>query len=185
METDTVWPAMAAAYENADGDLAERLMQALEAAQAEGGDIRGRQSAAILIVSGESTGKPWVDRRVDLRVEDHPEPLAELRRLLRLHRAYEHMNHGDDLLGAGQTEEALAAYGTAARMVPDIIELPYWQAVTLADLGRVEEALPIFRMVFEREPAWAVLTPRLVRSGFLPDDPDLMQKILSVAPGGH
>ena len=95
MENPTVWDAMAVAYENADGDLAERMLRALEAAEAEGGDIRGRQSAAILIVRAESTGKPWEDRIFDLRVEDHPDPVGELRRLVQLQRAYLKLNEGD------------------------------------------------------------------------------------------
>src|SRR5438128_9601738 len=88
-----VWPAMAKAFERARGDLAERMMTALEAAQAAGGDIRGKQSAALIVASGKSTGRPWVDRLFDLRVDDHPEPLKELRRLLTLQRAYNHMNN--------------------------------------------------------------------------------------------
>ena len=182
MLDETIWPAMASGYEAATGEFAERLLAALDAAQAQGGDIRGRQSAAILIVAGESTGRPWADRLLELRIEDHPEPLVELRRLLHLHRAYEHMNHGDDLLGRGETAEALVAYSTAAGMVPDIVELPYWQAVTLAGIGEVDAALEIFRQVFEREPIWATLTPRLVPSGLLPDDPELLRRILEVAP---
>ena len=94
MEKPTVWPAMAKAFESAEGDLAERLLCALEAAQAEGGDIRGRQSAAIVVVRAVSTGKPWEDRLFDLRVEDHPNPVAELRRLVRLQRAYQKLNEG-------------------------------------------------------------------------------------------
>ncbi len=182
MLSDAVWPAMAQAYEASSGDLAERMLVALEAAQAAGGDIRGRQSAAILIVAGESTGRPWVDRLVDLRVEDHPTPLVEMRRLLHLHRAYLEMNRGDELLGEGRTAAALEAYAAAATMVPEVVELPYWQAVTLAGIGRVDEALPIFRQVFAAEPIWAILTPRLVASGLLPDDPELLERILAVAP---
>jgi uncharacterized Ntn-hydrolase superfamily protein len=101
MDKDSVWPAMARAYEQAEGDLAERLLQALEAAQSEGGDVRGRQSAAILVVSAEATGRPWVDRLFDLRVEDHPEPVVELRRLVRLARAYHKLNEGDEWVTRG------------------------------------------------------------------------------------
>ena len=94
MDRETVWPAMAQAYEASTGDLAERLLAALEAAEAEGGDVRGRQSAALLVVSGQDPGRPWVDRRFDLRVEDHPTPVAELRRLVQLARAYHKLNEG-------------------------------------------------------------------------------------------
>ena len=177
-----VWPAMARAYRASEGKLAERMLAALEAGQAAGGDIRGRQSASILIVQGTSTGRPWADTVMDLRVEDHAEPIRELRRLVTLHRAYEHMNHGDELLGAGETEAALHEYRTAAGMAPGIEELPFWQAVALADLGRIDEALPIFRDVFAKNADWATLLPRLPQAGLLRDDPDMLRRILTVVP---
>jgi uncharacterized Ntn-hydrolase superfamily protein len=181
MAAPDVWPAMADAYRASTGDLAERMLAALEAGQAAGGDIRGRQSAAILIVGAESTGRPWVDTDMELRVEDHAEPIRELRRLVTLHRAYEHMNRGDDLLGAERVSEALTEYRTAAQMVPEIEELPFWHAVTLADLGRIDEALPIFRQVFAANPDWATLVQRLPAAGLLRDDPGTMGRILSVS----
>ena len=179
MEKPTVWGAMARAYAAADGDLADRLLAALDAAQAEGGDIRGRQSAALLIVPGTTSGAPWREREVDLRIEDHPRPLEELRRLVKVHRAYEHMNHGDELLADEDVEGALEAYAAAARIYPEKVEIRYWQAVTLAGAGRLDEALPIFREVFAEEERWRVLTPRLRAAGILPDDPELLERILS------
>ncbi len=181
MEKSTVWDAMAAAYESTEGDLIDRLLAALEAAEAEGGDIRGRQSAAILVVPGETGGAPWSERKVDLRVEDHPRPLAELRRLVEVHRAYEHMNRGDELLAGDDVEGALGAYATAAEMYPEQVEIRYWQAVTMAGAGELERALPIFREVFAAERRWWTLTPRLVKSGILPDDAELLEKILATA----
>jgi len=184
MACPDIWPAMARAYREAQGDLAERMLVALEAGQAAGGDLRGKQSAAIRIVQPTATGRPWADTIMDLRVEDHPEPIPELRRLVNLHRAYEHMNRGDDLLGAGDTEGALHEYGAAAGMAPEIEELPFWHAVTLADLGRVDEALPIFRDVFARNKDWATLLPRLPRAGLLRDDPDMLDRILGQSTQG-
>jgi uncharacterized Ntn-hydrolase superfamily protein len=146
--------------------------------QAVGGDIRGQQSAAILIVSGRSTGRPWVDCKMDLRVEDHPAPIQELRRLIQVHRAYTLMGEGDDHLGSERVEEALAAYRRAGKLAPDIAEISFWEAVTLADLGRMEEALPVFHKVFSMNNDWAVLVQRLQASGLLRDDPEMMQKIL-------
>ncbi len=178
MANDRVWPAMAAGYRAAQGILPDRLLTALEAGQAAGGDIRGKQSAAILIVKPESSGKPWTDRWMDLRVEDHPEPIAELRRVVNVFLAYEYMNLGDERLAAGGLDEALQAYQTAARMAPHIDELPFWQAVTLADTGRLEESLPIFRQVFASNPNWAILLQRLPSSGLLRDDPEMMARIL-------
>ncbi len=180
MLNDAVWPAMARAYREAQGDLAERLLQSLEAAQEAGGDVRGEQSAAILIVPAEATDKPWEDVVMELRVEDHPAPIAELRRLVTLHRAYARMNRGDDLLGKGEVEAALTEYRAAAEMAPDIAELPFWHAVTLADMGKMDEALPIFRDVFARDPNLALLVQRLPASGLLRDDAEMMEQILGV-----
>ncbi len=178
MVDSQVWPAMATAYRAAQGDLADRLLAALDAAQAAGGDLRGRQSAALLIVGAQRCAEPWSGVLVELRVEDHPQPLAELRRLLTLHRAYVHMNAGDTLLGQSRVEEALVEYRTAARMAPHIPELPFWHAVTLADLGRVEEALPLFRAVFASDPNLATLVERLPAAGLLRADPPLLARIL-------
>jgi uncharacterized Ntn-hydrolase superfamily protein len=178
MAVPAVWPAMADGYRGSSGDLAERMLAALEAGQAAGGDIRGRQSAAMLIVGAESTGRPWADEVLELRVEDHAGPIQELRRLVTLHRAYEHSNRGDDLLGSGRVQDALEEYRMAAQIAPQIEELPFWHAVTLADLGRVDEALPIFRQVFAVNADWAVLVQRLPAAGLLRDDPEMMGRIL-------
>jgi uncharacterized Ntn-hydrolase superfamily protein len=163
----TVWPAMARAYEAAAGSFAERLLAALQAGEREGGDIRGRQSAAMLIVKGKPSGRPWADRLVDLRVEDAPDPLAELARLLRLQTAYDAMNQGDALVAKNDFAGALAAYTKAAERAPEVVELVYWQAVTLAQAGKIDQALPLFAQVFAKESRWRELTPRLVKSGLL------------------
>jgi uncharacterized Ntn-hydrolase superfamily protein len=178
MASDRVWPAMARAMGEARGDLAERMLAALEAAEAAGGDIRGRQSAALLVVRGTSTGRPWADRVVELRVEDHPQPLAELRRLLRVHRAYDHMNRGDLAVEKGDAEAALREYGAAETMFPENLEMRFWHAVALVGMKRVDESLPIFRAVFARDRAWATLLPRLPAAGLLPEDPALLKRIL-------
>jgi len=180
MANREIWPAMARAYRGAQGDLAERLLAALDAAQAAGGDLRGRQSAAMLMVAAERKPERWAGVQLELRVEDHPDPLVELRRLLGLQRAYEHMNQGDALLGENLVEEALEQYRTAAEIAPGIAELPFWQAVTLADLGRVDEALPLFRDVFARDPNLSTLLQRLPGAGLLRDDPRMLAQILSV-----
>ena len=182
MRSDAVWPAMAAAFRDAEGDLAERMLVALEAGERAGGDIRGRQSAALIIVRAEPTGKPWADRRFDLRVEDHAEPIVELRRLVRLQRAYNHMNRGDELAGEEKWLEAMEEYRAGAALAPEIDELPYWVAVTLFVSGREQEALTLFRDVFARNADWIEVTRRLPASGFLPDDPAQLQRILDQAP---
>ena len=181
MLRDDVWPAMAEAFENTVGDLADRMLASMEAAQAAGGDIRGQQSAAILIVRMEPTGKIWQDRLMDLRVEDHPRPVEELRRLVNLQRAYDHEIKGDDFLAAENLEAALREYTAAAALAPDNIELIYWQAVSLINVGRESEALPLFRKVFEADRNWAVLTPRLIDSGLLKVDEETLQRVLDQA----
>lgn len=182
MANDRVWPAMATAYRQANGDLADRLIAALEAAEAAGGDVRGRQSAAILVVSAHSTGRPWIDRKFDLRVEDHPQPVEELKRLVRLQRAYLHMNAGDLAMEKNDMATANAEYMAAQASAPGLEEIPFWCAVTLANGGKLEEALPLFGKVFAREKAWATLIPRLVESEMLVDDPAVIKKILAMAP---
>nr|MBC8400943.1 DUF1028 domain-containing protein [Candidatus Neomarinimicrobiota bacterium] len=171
--------AMAVAFEKAKGDLADRLLAALEAAEAEGGDIRGRQSAAMLIVTGTPTGIPWKDVVLELRIEDHPDPLGELKRLVRIHRAYQYANQGDLYVEKGETELALKDYDKAAKLYPENPELPFWTAVTLAEAGKLEQALPIFKTVFVSDERWRTLIPRLVKAGLLPDDKQMLELILA------
>lgn len=181
MSNDRIWPAMAKAFETTKGDLAERMLAALDAAQAEGGDIRGRQSAALIVVSGKPTGRAWQDRVFDLRVDDSSEPLKELRRLVTLQRAYNHMNAGDLAVEKKDNEGALREYSAAEQLVPDNAEMIYWHAVALVNMNRVDDALPLFRRSFAIDSNWAVLTPRLVKSGLLPNDDKLIERILAVA----
>ena len=182
MLKNTVWNAMSKAFENTKGELVDRLMAALEAAEGEGGDIRGRQSAAIIVVKGKSSGAWWKDRIYDLRVEDHPAPLVELKRLIRLNKAYNFMNKGDELLTENKVEEAMKSYTRAMEMYPDNAEMVFWPAVTLASTGKVEESLPLFKKVFAIDQNWAVLVPRLPQVGQLPKDKGLIKKILAQAP---
>jgi uncharacterized Ntn-hydrolase superfamily protein len=179
MLTDDVPQAMSRAYESAEGALAERLLAALRGAQQAGGDIRGKQSAAILVVRARASEKPWTDRLIDLRVEDHDHPLEELGRLLRLHRAYEMMNRGDEAMAAGEMERALSEYAAAEAMFPGNDEFIFWHAVTLVTNDRVEQALPLFDRAFRMNPNWKLLVPRLPGVGQLPDDEDLIARILA------
>ncbi|HUP27519.1 MAG TPA: DUF1028 domain-containing protein, partial [Chloroflexia bacterium] len=183
MLNDTIWPAMDQAFRGTEGDLAERLLAALDAAQAAGGDIRGQQSAALLIVSGEKQEKPYYGRLFDLRVEDHPRPLEELRRLVQLRRAYRLQDEGDEYLTAHEFEKAAGVTEQAFKLAPDIVEFKFWAAVSFLTAGREEEAMSFFRDVFAREPVWAELVPRLVEPGLLPDDPQMLSRILEQNPG--
>jgi uncharacterized Ntn-hydrolase superfamily protein len=183
MRSDRVWPAMARAFEAAPGDLAERLLAALDAAQAAGGDIRGQQSAALIVVSGDRTAPAW-QKTFDLRVEDHPRPLAELRRLVRVSRAYQAATDGDNFVAAGKIDSALVAYRRASEILPDSAtngELIYWVAVTLADQGRVDESIPLFRRAFREDPSWMELLPRLPPVGLLRADRATLDRIVSQA----
>jgi uncharacterized Ntn-hydrolase superfamily protein len=181
MEKNTVWQAMADAYRNTEGDLADRMMAALEAAQAEGGDIRGKQSAAMVIVTGDPTGIPYQDRLVDLRVEDSPDPLKELRRLLNVSRAYRFMNQGDERLAANDEAGALAAYSKAMELAPQITEIQFWAALTLFTNGQEEEALKNFRQVFAKDTNWIEVVRRLPYADLLNNDDGQVDRILSAA----
>ncbi|MGB1241253.1 MAG: DUF1028 domain-containing protein [Chitinophagales bacterium] len=178
MLSEEVWGAMSKAFESTEAPLAERMMAALEAAESVGGDIRGKQSAAILVVRGESTGKVWKDRLVDLRVEDHANPIAEIKRVLKVHRAYEHMNQGDLAVEHGDMDSAMKEYMAAEEMFPENEEMKYWHAVTLVNNDGLKEALPIFKEVFAKNENWKTLTPRLIDSGLLKVSEEDLKKIL-------
>ena len=181
MLTDQVWPAMAAAYEqNPTLPLAERVLAALDAAQAAGGDIRGRQSAALLVVRGSATEGPWADRLVDLRVDDSAAPLPELHRLLRLHRAYEHMNAGDLAVERNDMATAVQEYQAAEKLFPQNLEMQYWHAITLANKKQLPAALALLRPIFQQEPNWRILTQRLPKVGLLTVSEAELQLILAL-----
>ena len=182
MANANVWPAMGKAFESATGDLTDRLIAALEAGQAAGGDIRGKQSAAILIVRGKSTGRPWADKVVDLRVDDSADPINELKRLVRYHRAYDHMENGDACSAKKDWSCAVREYGDAEKLLPDQMEIVFWHAVTLVTSGDVDASLPLFKKVFAQEPMWADLLTRLPASGLFPDDPKLLARIEAERP---
>jgi uncharacterized Ntn-hydrolase superfamily protein len=172
---------MAKAFRESKGDFAERLLVALEAAQAEGGDIRGRQSAAIVIVTGKPTGQWYKDRLVDLRVEDSPDPVGELRRLVKINRAYRFMNEGDELLAKKDTAGAVRAYNSAMQMAPDITEIEFWAAVTLFENGQEAKALEYFKQIFAKEPIWMDVVRRLPQADLLKNDSGQLDRILGAA----
>ncbi|WP_440999210.1 DUF1028 domain-containing protein [Fodinibius sp. SL11] len=174
-----VWPAMSKAYSNADGTLAERMVAALEAAQKAGGDIRGQQSAALLVVRGESTGKVWQDRKIDLRVEDDSQAVNEIARLLKVKQAYDHMNAGDIAIEQGDVDKALTEYGEARDMFPNNMEMTYWTAVSMANADRIEQSLPLFRQVFREDTNWVTLTKRITKNGMLSVSDSKLEQILN------
>jgi len=182
MSNATVWPAMSAAFEKAQGDLGERMLQALEAGQKAGGDIRGMQSAAILVVKAQSTGKPWKDWVYNLRVEDSAEPIKELRRLVRLQRAYILNTQGDDYIAEQKTAEAMKAYEESVKLAPEVVELQFWAALTMYTNGRESDGLKAFREVFSHERLWADLIPRLAQVGLFPNDPKKIEEVQRQKP---
>lgn len=174
--------AMAAAFEaTADKPLAERLVAALRAAEGAGGDIRGKQSAAIIVVRAEATNRPWSDRLVDLRIEDHADPITELERLLRLHRAYERMNAGDLAMEKNDIESAVREYNAARALAPGNAEMAFWAAVSLINAERIAEAEPLLIEAY-RDTAgdWRETLRRLPRSGLLPDEPALIERLANL-----
>jgi uncharacterized Ntn-hydrolase superfamily protein len=178
MERDTVPAAMVRAYADATGGrLAERLVAALEAAEREGANLRVHQSAALLVVAGRATGDPGADLVADLRVDDHPDPVGELGRLLVLHGAYRRAEAGDELAAAGDTDGALAEYGAAHHAVPENAELAFWHGVALAANGRDDEAAPILRRAFQTHAGWTELLERLPAAGLFPDDPERIARL--------
>lgn len=170
MLRETVWPAMARVFADSRGELVDRMLAALDAAEAEGGDIRGMQSSALLIVDAQSTGRPWVDRIFDLRVDDDREPLKELRRLVAVRRAYLHKSAADRAFARGEIAQGNFEYEAAERLIGDNPEMRYWHAIALASVGQLDAAAPILREIFARDPNWRTLTARLPRGMFSLDD---------------
>ncbi|MDI9867534.1 DUF1028 domain-containing protein [Flectobacillus sp. DC10W] len=181
MLTDKVPAAMATAFEaSANLPLAERVLKAMEAAQAVGGDIRGKQSAALLVVNATDTGKPWDDNhKVDLRVDDHTLPLVELARLLKVQRAYEHMNEGDLAVEKNDMKKAMEEYGAAMKMFPNNLEMQYWTAIALANSHEIKKAVTMLKKIYSKDMNWLEMTKRLPKVGLLTvSDAELKQLVL-------
>jgi uncharacterized Ntn-hydrolase superfamily protein len=170
MLRETVWDAMAAAFTSAGGDLVDRLLASLDAAEAEGGDIRGKQSAAILVVGGERAPHAAAGRVLELRVEDHREPLPELRRLVTVKRAYDRMNDGDAHLAREDFASAFDEYEAAQASVPDNVEFTFWRGVMLANFGKLDEARAFLERTYLAPGEWAELLRRLPSVGLLSED---------------
>ncbi len=180
MLKNTVWDAMAIAFETTEGSLSERIMAALKAAQDEGGDIRGKQSAAILIVKGKSTGNSWDDTIIDLRVEDHENPIQELERLVKMHKAYDYMNKGDLAMEVGDSKKAEALYLNAQKLFPNNLEMQYWYAINALNNKDYEKAHVVLKAIFEKDKNWQVLIPRLVKSKLLNIPNEELEKIMTL-----
>jgi uncharacterized Ntn-hydrolase superfamily protein len=158
MASEEVWPAMLEAFRSATGPLARRLLDALDAAEAAGGDLRGRQSAALLVVGDD--GPAW-QAGVSLRVEDDPEPLVELRRLLSVKDAYDLATQADHLVGEGRHQEAAAVYRRASELAPGNHELRFWAGLSAAQLGDIDLAVTDVKAAIAAHPPWRVLLEKL------------------------
>jgi uncharacterized Ntn-hydrolase superfamily protein len=179
MERPTVWGAMLEAYQRADGDLADRMMAALRAAEDEAGDMRGRQSAALVVVPAE--GDPWA-RRFDLRVDDHPDPLDELDRLLTLGRAFEHFDKGTTLAGSFAMEDGLAEMDRAVQLAPADDQIAFWRATLLAANARLDDARAELDRIREVEPRWGPYLWRCAAAGMFPNDESVLEALAPIDP---
>lgn len=181
MLNTTVWDAMANAFETSKGKpLSERLLLALKAAQAEKGDLRGKQSAAILIVSGTATGNSWEDTVMDLRVDDHENPLQELERLMKVNNAYNFMNAGDIAMEEGNTKLAEQNYLSAQKLFPDNLEMQYWYAVNLLNNKEYSKAHGVLKSIFAKDSNWKTLIPRLIKSKLLTIPEEELKKVMQL-----
>ena len=178
MRRSTVWDAMLDAFAGSSGDLAERLLVTLEAAEAEGGDIRGKQAARILVVRAEATDRSWEDVLVDLRIDDHPSPLPELRRLLTLQRAYDRLEVAEEMELAGDIDGSLAERQAAMAAVPDNPEIAFWTAISLAVHGRTDEARSALAVAVPADPGWSELLRRLADQHLVELTPDQVAALL-------
>jgi len=168
MLNDKVIPAMKKAFlDNSDLPLAERIIKVFEAAESVGGDIRGKQSAALIVVGAKKTSNVWEDKKIDLRVDDNINPIKEIKRLLKVHRAYEHMNKGDLAIEENDMEKALNEYGKAQVLFPENYEMSFWKAIALLNNGKKEAARPILKRVFKENSNWKKLIYRLPKSGII------------------
>ena len=178
MRNDTIWGAMEKAYlNNSDLEFSERLVSTLEAAEEAGGDVRGKQSAAILIVSPNLYPNPWMGRLLELRVEDSSRPLEELKRLVKLKRGYEWAEKGDDLLSSGKIKESSEAYARALEYAPENEEILYWKGITMLASSLQEEGRRILVEVFKKNKSWVQVTRSLIDKGYVTNN-EALQKLI-------
>lgn len=181
MERDTVWGVMLEAFQGATGDLADRMVAALRAAEAEGGDARGRLSAGLIVVSGSREDPAW-KRRIDLRVEAHEDPVAELARALTLWRAYDHLDRGSTLAEQLDLEGAAREMERAAELAPHDDQLAFWSGLGFMGAGRVDEAKAAVERARAVNPRWAPYLRRIGEAGLIPNDPDLLDALMPLEP---
>ncbi|KJR43477.1 protein of unknown function DUF1028 [Candidatus Magnetoovum chiemensis] len=181
MMNKSIWNDMGIAYKTASGDLTDRLVSAIDTGNKRSEEVRMGSSAAFIVISAKSSGNILEDKIFDLRVDDNSAPLKELKRLISLNRAYRHRALGDAYLAQNNIEAALEEYERAKTFVPNNTEFMFWTAVCLVNAGRIDDAMGLFKQVFERDIKWSLLAVRLARSKLLPPDPELIQRIISIS----
>jgi uncharacterized Ntn-hydrolase superfamily protein len=180
LRSDGTWEKMAHAFESAAGELAARMLVALEAAESAGGDVRGRQSAALRVVSGRRSPEPWNETRFDVRVDDHADPLSELGRLLDIQRANHLLDTAMEASQQGNPEQALAALDAARGLRPGDPQLAFWTGIVHIRAGHYDAALESLGTAYAADPGWRELLRRLVPLGLVPNDPELLERLAGV-----
>jgi uncharacterized Ntn-hydrolase superfamily protein len=183
MWNPTVWDAMARAYSGGPDDLALRLLAALDAAEAEGGDVRGRQAAGILIVGPDRLDEPWRGVKMHLHTDDHEDPLGDLHRLVELQRAYDLMERADELEHAADLAGAAETMSAALRGAPTSDEVRFWAALSFVEVDRMDEAEPLLRETFNAYRGWEELLRRLVAHKQIELAPEVAERLLSLGGG--
>ena len=178
MMGDTVWSAMVGAFENARGELADRLLAAMEAAENEGGDLRGKQAASLIVVPGEASGVPQLDRSIDLRVDDHTEPVGEIRRLLSYSRAHERANHATEKAMANELPSALAELDTCCAAHPNEPEFLFRRGLVLLMLGQTNQAQEALQRAHAIHPGWSELLLRFADAGIIPVQREMLKPLV-------
>lgn len=179
MKNTGVPEAMAHAFEATAGGLAHRMTAALAAAEAQGGDIRGRQSAALVLVSTKNQTEVRKAKPLELRVDDHPEPVEELQRLLRLHEAYADIEAGDDALAENDFVEAGRLYQRAREAAPDNLEMRFWEAMGRAAAGDIDTARVVLKQLDGQDRCWRELAHRLPATGLISIDREGWERLLA------
>lgn len=177
LRSEGTWDAMAEAYESAAGDLAARMLAALEAAEFAGGDVRGRQSAALRVVSDQRGEEPWQQTWFDLRVDDHPDPVRELARLLTIRRANLLFDSAMDASRDGDHDRALKALTAARALHPSDPQLQFWTGIVQVRAGHADAAVVSLRAAYAADPGWRELLLRLAPLGIVPNDPELLKRL--------
>ena len=152
--------AMAQALEGATGTLAERMITVLEAGQLAGGDLRGRQSAAIRVVPSHAELEEGYEAGIDISVPDHPKPIVELRRLVEVDRSYRALRRAQTAWKRGDADAARSQLDMAGTLRHGV-EVDFWAAMVWEELGEPDTADRLMALALDGQPAFGELLNRL------------------------